>query len=377
MNITGKLQWSNTITTPVHTGVWWMACLILLLNISCISSTTREGDDNATYTNPIYTKNTNSSITFYGNKYYYVQNAQSRVYLCVGDDPTDMENTERHVICDMHKNYGLTHLWHPQIVNIEGVWYVYLTADDGNTDNHQMYVLENHSKDPLEGQFTMKARISTDKDDNWAIHANVFQHGGEWYMIWSGWETRRVFVETQCLYIARMANPWSLATERVMISAPEYEWELQWVRNDGSSITPYPVFVNEAPFFFCNDKTDKAYIYYSASANWTSYSCFGELSAEKGCDLLDPASWIKNEKPVFRQSRKDNIYGPSVPFIIPSPDGREYYLIYSAFDKENANPDDRHIYMHEIAFDEKGGPNLGQPQPQGKRLAKPSGLNGN
>ena len=48
------------------------------------------------------------------------------------------------------------------------------------------YVLENANKDPFEGEFVMKGRISTDKDNNWAIDGSVFEHKGELYMVLVG-----------------------------------------------------------------------------------------------------------------------------------------------------------------------------------------------
>jgi len=34
-------------------------------------------------------------------------------------------------------------------------------------------------------------------------------------------------IDESCLYIARMDTPWSIVTEPVKISAPEYDWEVQ------------------------------------------------------------------------------------------------------------------------------------------------------
>lgn len=52
-------------------------------------------------------------------------------------------------------------LWNPEIRNINGKWYIYFAADDGNTDNHQIYVIENDSPDPMQGEFCMKGAIMT------------------------------------------------------------------------------------------------------------------------------------------------------------------------------------------------------------------------
>ena len=353
--------------------------LCLWAGASCDFASTGKTPPESVYTNPIYTRNSNTSITYHEGLYYYLQDTPGKLVLYVSDDPTDFDGKERHEICDVRAEYKLYHYWHPQIANIDGVWYIYFAADDGNTDNHQLYVLTNPSADPTRGQFRMKGHISTDPQNNWAIHAHVFPYEGNWYMLWSGWETRRIFAETQCLYIARMKNPWTLATERVLISKPEYEWECQWINPDGSTRIAYPLMVNESPFFFCNAATDKAYIYYSASASWTPYYSIGELSAPKGSDLLDPSVWTKRPTPVLAQNREAEIYGPGYPFIIPSPDSTEYYLIYMARSNEiNMYGNTSYgVYMQKIDFDDKGAPQIGTAVSRDVPLPKPSGIHKN
>ena len=55
------------------------------------------------------------------------------------------------------------HLWAPEIHRINNKWYIYFAADDGNMDNHQIYVVENEAANPMEGTFVTKGRIQTDK----------------------------------------------------------------------------------------------------------------------------------------------------------------------------------------------------------------------
>lgn len=172
-------------------------------------------------------------------------------------------------------------------------------------------MLENESADPMKGEFVMKGRISTDEDNNWAIHASTFEHGGKRYLIWCGWQKRRVYQENQCIYIAEMENPWTLASDRILISEPEYEWECQWISIDGNK-TAYPIRVNEAPQFFYSLKKDKLLIYYSASGNWTPYYCVGLLTADTDSDLLNPASWKRHRSLCLSKHRKIMYMDPVV-----------------------------------------------------------------
>ncbi len=208
--------------TSTNPRLFFAAALLMLL-VSCRDA----ASDRDFYTNPIYTSHENTSFIFHEGKYYYLKNQWGKFYLQVGTDPTRMDGLEEYVVADPEQEHGLIHLWHPQLTRIRGKWYIYFTGDHGNTDDHQLYVLENPSADPTQGRFEMVGRLITDPEENWAIHGYVFEYGDELYISWSGWESRRVFAETQCIYIARMENPWTISSERVLLSKPEYVWERQ------------------------------------------------------------------------------------------------------------------------------------------------------
>ena len=55
----------------------------------------------------------------------------------------------------------------------KGKWYVYFAAESGNNFDHRLYVLENASKDPLQGSWVMKGKLTTPKD-KWTIDTSVF-----------------------------------------------------------------------------------------------------------------------------------------------------------------------------------------------------------
>ncbi len=356
----------------------------VLLAVACSERTSDEGY----FVNPVVTEHENTSMVFHEGLYYYVTNAHEGISLYAGTDPTVITQGEEHIVCPVRERYGLLRIWHPQIVFLQGKWYIYFSADDGNMDDHHIYVLENSEKDPRNGSFVMRGRIKTDPDDNWAIHPHAFEYDSQLYITWSGWESRRVYAETQCIYIARLENPWTQGSPRVRISVPEYEWERQWVNPNGYK-TAYPVYVNEAPFFFGNDRTDRLYIYYSASAMWTPYYAIGELSAAKGADLLSADTWKKNSKPVFSMNAPSwpdaepategvapGVYAPGYPYIIPSPDGKEYFMVYMARDiaGDPYRPYSRTVRMQKIEFAPGGIPKLGTPVQIGTSLKKPSGV---
>lgn len=286
-------------------------CLFLILLIVCLSCQSKKTDKQTGidstlfYTNPVIGGGSEPWAIFHEGKYYYTQSLADCIILWETDDITQLAEAAKKNVYSPQNGSGISHLWGPEIHYMDNKWYIYCAADDGNIDNRQIYVLENESPDPMKGEFVMKGRISTDKNNNLAIHANPFEHNGKRYLIWCGWETRRIYQETQCIYIAEMKNPWTLASDRILISKPEYEWECQWISVDGNK-TGYPIHVNEAPQFFRSKNKDKLLIYYSASGNWTPYYCVGLLTADANSDLLNPNSWKKSLEPVFKQAPENH-----------------------------------------------------------------------
>lgn len=306
---------------------------------------------------------------------YYTHETNEQIYLWVTTDITDMAHSTCKEVWVPKDPSNSHNLWNPEIRNINGKWYIYFAADDGNTDNHQIYVIENDSPDPMKGEFRMKGAIMTNPDWNWGIHPSTFEHKGELYLLWSGWPNRRIGSETQCIYIARMENPWTLATERVMISKPEYEWERQWVNPDGGR-TAYPIYVNESPQYFHSKDNRTVIVYYAASGCWSPYYCTGMLTADADSDLLNPASWKKSPVPVFQQRPEDGVYGPANLSFLPSPDGTEWYILYQARSVPSGNTgesESRNPRLQKIGWDADGMPDLGVPLPVNTPLPKPSG----
>ena len=222
-----------------------------------------------TFLNPLFEKcGPDPWALYHDGNFYYMHTMKDSLVVWKTPDITAVKDAPHKTVWIPTDSTNMFNLWAPEIHFLDGKWYIYYAADDGNTDNHQLYVLENPNADPFEGEFTMKGRISTDPDNNWAIDGSVFEHNGELYMVWSGWQTRRVDDETQCIYIARMENPWTLGSERVLISKPELEWERQYVNPDGS--TPdHRVFVNEGPQPLKDPEGKYVHVVYSASGCWT------------------------------------------------------------------------------------------------------------
>ncbi len=333
-------------------------------------------EEGNTFTNPLLDRGPDPWTIYVDGYYYYMSTMQNKLVLWKTKDITDLRNAEQKVIWIPTDPENSKDLWAPEIHHIDGKWYVYYAADDGNTDNHQMYCLENTSKNPMKGKFVMKGRIQTDPDSNWAIDGTVFHNNGSMYFVWSGWETRRVDTETQCIYIAKMKNPWTLESERVQISRPVLEWERRHVNVDGSTMD-HVIYVNEGPQPLISPDGKLIHIIYSASGCWTPYYCLGCLTAPADGNLLDPSAWTKSSKPLFEQSPENGVYGTGHNCFFRSPDGKEDYILYHARDTQMDPPgkgDTRNPRAQRFTWDRNGYPVFGEPLPKSAVLPKPSGI---
>lgn len=337
----------------------------LLLILFCILSNFATAQQ--TFTNPILDYGPDPYSTYHDGYYYYTHTMQDRLVLFKSKNLADLKNAEKKTIWIAPKNTNYSaEIWAPEFHFINGKWYVYFAADNGSNNTHRMYVLENKSKNPMEGEWIFKGKIAA-KTDKWAIDGNVFTYKKQLYMIWSGWEGDTN--GQQNIYIAKMKSPVQIDGERVRISSPTNAWELHGALHD--DINPAQVNVNEGPQFL--EHENKAFIVFSASGCWTDNYSLGLLTFTGKDNLLDPLAWVKSDKPILEQSDKNKVYAPGHNSFFKSPNGKEDWILYHA----NSNPGEgcgekRSPRMQQIKWDEKGNPAIGNPISDGEVSAIPT-----
>ncbi|NEW79128.1 MAG: family 43 glycosylhydrolase [Gelidibacter sp.] len=339
--------------------IYNLSLLLLLVSVTAFAQSGK-------FTNPILTSGADPYSTFHDGYYYYTNTLQNKLVLWKTKNLANIKDAESKTIWTPPEDTMYSkNIWAPEFHVIDGKWYVYFAADDGDNSNHRMYVLENKSKDPFNGEWKFKGKISANPD-RWAIDGNVFKYKDELYMIWSGWEGDTN--GQQNIYIARMKNPLTIEGNRVLISQPTHIWEKQGDLDD--EINPPHVNVNEGPQYLEHD--GKIFIVFSANGCWTDYYSLGMLSFI-GDDLLDPAAWEKHPKPIFIKSEENSVYAPGHNSFFKSPDGTEDWILYHA----NSNPGDgcggkRSPRMQKIKWNKDGTPNLGIPVSEETILKIPS-----
>ncbi|MGO4547101.1 family 43 glycosylhydrolase [Paenibacillus sp. 2TAB23] len=313
-----------------------------------------------TFTNPIVPVSSGAgsadpSIVFKDGYYYYVKSLNdTSLVVAKAKRLEDIGSAPRVTVYTPPAGTMYSkELWAPELQYINGKWYIYFAADDGNNANHRMYVLEGNSQDP-QGSYTFKGKI-TDSTNKWAIDGAVLQaDNNSLYFLWSGWPGD--VDGRQNIYIAPMSNPWTISGERVLISTPTESWELNG--------TPR---INEGPEILKKD--GKVFIVYSASGSWTDDYTLGMLTNTDG-NFLTPASW-KKSGPLF--TKMATTFGPGHNSFTKSPDGSEDWIVYHATLKSGASWGNRSVRAQKFTWNPDGTPNFGTPAAYNAPVEQPSG----
>ncbi len=251
-------------------------------------------------------------------------------------------------------------VWAPEIHRLRGSsgrrWYIYYSAKSSTDGNvHRIYVLESRGDDPA-GPYRFKGQLAVPQP--FAIDATVATVRGRDYLIYSGGPS---FTPTS-LYLAPLANPWTVAAAPIEISVPTLAWET------------IPFAINEGPELLVHGA--KLHVIYSASWCGTGAYSLGRLTVPRRANLLDPATWAgaKQPSPVFAKAPGRGVWGPGHGSFFTSPNGRQSWMVYHATD------DDRGCFTGGLRttraqrFRWRGDvPDFGRPVRLGRDIAAPGG----
>ncbi len=317
----------------------------------------------ATFTNPLLHTGPDPWVVYWKGFYYYSNSAGTDLTLRKTADITNLRNAQKRAVWTPQPGHPWSkELWAPELHRWDDKWYIYFAADAGDNASHRIYVVENPSDDPFEGTWTLKGKVA-DSTDRWAIDPTTFELNDQHYLVWSGWKNGND--GEQDLFIAHLANPWTIDSPRSLISHPQYGWE------EHGDLPGRHVDVNEGPEFLRHG--DQLFIVFSASGCWTDFYTLGVLEARLGADLLNPKSWTKIKHPFLSTDAKAGAFGPGHNGFFTSPDGSQNWIIY------HANPapgegckNDRSPRIQPFTWNADGTPNFGTPAPIGQPMQKPA-----
>ncbi|MFI9748716.1 family 43 glycosylhydrolase [Streptomyces collinus] len=310
-----------------------------------------------TYTNPVAEKRADPHIFKHTDGYYYFTASvpeYDRIVLRRATTIQGLSTAPETTIWTKHASGVMgAHIWAPEIHFIDGKWYIYFAA--GATDNIwaiRMYALEGTGANPLTATWTEKGQIRT-QWESFSLDATTFVVNGVRYLAWA---QRDPSVNNNTdIYLAKMANPWTITGTPVMLSRPTYSWETVGFK------------VNEGPAVI--QRGGKVFMTYSASATDANY-CLGMLTASASADLLSQASWSKNPTPVFASSAATSQYGPGHNSFTVSEDGKSDILVYHDRSYKDISGDplydpNRRTRVQKVYWNADGTPNFGIPVADG------------
>ena len=310
----------------------------------------------SSWKNPLIPQRADPHVNLHSDGFYYFTAtvpAYDRIELRRARTIGELPTAETKTIWRKHETGPMgAHIWAPEIHFIDGKWYVYFAAGDANAIwNIRMYVLENPSANPLEGEWTEKGQIKMEWE-SFTLDATTFTHRGVRYLAWA---QSLPNVRGTSIFIAKMDTPWSITGRQVMVTKPDQPWE-----RIGHN-------VNEGPSVLI--RNGRVFMTYSASATDANY-CLGLLTADENADLLDPASWKKSPAPVFKSDALAGQFGPGHNCFTTTPDGRTDLLVYHARNYEKIQGDplhnpDRATRVQVLRWNADGTPDFGTPVPDG------------
>lgn len=312
-----------------------------------------------TFKNPIVDMDTPDPSVVYKDGFYYMTFTHNGADIMVMKSRTiDFRHAKRKVV--WYPPFGTMYsanLWAPELQYIQGKWYIYFAADDGNNENHRMYVLEAVSDDPL-GEYEFRGKVD-DGSDKWAIDGLVMEHEEQLYFVWSGWEGDVNI--SQNTYIAPMSDPLTISGPRVLLSEPLYEWE----RAGG------PPYIQEGQAILKHN--GRLFIAYSGAGSWTPFYSIGLLALQEGGNPLEPEHWSKVEQPLMKMNEEIDVFGPGHNSFTTSPDGTETWIVYHATSGIHDGWNNRKARAERVAWDDQGMPILNGPLAIETAIAVPAG----
>ncbi len=344
---------------PVRTA---LAAALVLLCATTATVAAAPGPASAApavqYTNPLANQRADTHIVKHTDGYYYMTATvpeYDRLVLRRATTLQGLGSAPETVIWRRHTSGIMgAHIWAPEIHFINGKWYVYFAA--GATNNVwaiRMYVLEGTGANPLTATWTEKGQIRTGWE-SFALDASTFTVGSTRYLIWA--QSEPGIDSNSNLYIATMANPWTLSSPATRIAVPTLAWE----RNGSTEVDEGPTVIQ---------RNGRIFLTFSASTTDAKY-CLGLLTASASSNLLNAASWVKTPTPVFTSNAATGQYGPGHNSFTVSEDGQSDILVYHDRNYERINGDpladpNRRTRLQKLYWNADGTPNFGIPVADG------------
>ncbi|NNV07590.1 family 43 glycosylhydrolase [Geobacillus sp. C56-T2] len=306
------------------------------------------------YPFPIAIDRADPCITKWNGKYYFIAtndaDGNHSLYIREADTIPGLVNAKEILILDSDTYEDIKGLlWAPEFHIIDGDLYIFHGATSNGFYYEQSHVMKlRKGGNPVCAKDWSRPYRVIKKDGTYLCEAGktisldmtVIKWNEEYYVVWS----QREFIPEDLgawLYIAKVdpKEPWRLVCDPVVLTKPEYGWE-----NNN-------VFVVEGPYALI--RNDKLFLTYSASLIDETY-VVGLLTAKKGADLLNPASWTKCNYPLLTSRSVPGEYGPGHNSYVMD----DYGTIWNVYHARPGIKGPRSSGIRRVHFDIDGYPRL-------------------
>ncbi len=272
------------------------------------------------YSNPLIEERADPYIVLGEDGYYYftasypaygsVNNGYDRVTLRRAKTIEDLKDAQEVTVWGPgrpdYSVHGRTpkHVWAPEMHFVDGQWYIYFASGYQSGEwNIRPQVLQcAKDADPMEpNSWTFLGQMQGNMYESMSLDMTYFEHNGKQYVVWAHIGTPQEGHSS--LYIAELENPWTIKGDPALITHPDYGWERAGATKESGSGT----WVNEGPTLLKHG--GKLFLAYSAADTADTY-CIGLLTADEDADLLDKASWKKNQYPLLCTADVPGEIGP-------------------------------------------------------------------
>jgi len=308
----------------------------------------------AMFSNPLILQRADPHIVHHSDGWYYFTATvpeYDRLELRRARTIAELPAAETKTIWRKHATGAMgAHIWAPELHFIDGKWFIYFAAGHAEKIwDIRIYVLENASANPLEGEWIERGQLDTGWE-SFALDATTFVHRGTRYLCWAQHDP--AIGGNTNIYLAAMTSPTAIAGKAILLTKPELPWEVIRFR------------VNEGPAVLI--RNNRIFISYSASGTGAEY-CLGLLTASADADLLDPRSWGKSPVPVFHTSEANRIFGPGHNQFTTTPDRATDLIVYHARSYRDIPGDplldpNRHTRVQTLHWKPDGTPDFGIPE---------------
>jgi len=307
-------------------------------------------------------------ISKWKGKYYFIATNDAddnhTLYMREADTIPGLVDAKEVLIldCSTYEDIGGL-LWAPEFHIIENDLYIFHGATSGEFFYEESHVMKlRREGNPMIAENWSRPQRVVKKDGTYLCEAGKtisldmtnFELNGEYYVVWS----QREFLPVDLgawLYIAKVdpKEPWKLISEPVLISKPDYGWANNHV------------FVDEGPFVLMRDK--KLFLTFASALIDATY-VVGLLCADKGTNLLDPASWTKGNYPLLTSRSVPGEYGPGHNSYVIDDGG----AVWNAYHARSRIDGPRSSGLRRVHFDIDGYPvlDLTEDKDLNKDLAK-------